>query len=239
MSSGHGDSSPRPAAGRRIREVLIAGALILCIVLVVCSMGYLRKPTGTKPKPADIRPDKPAAELVRAAGTVLVQNPGRPEWREVKAGAHLVEGDLIRTDSSGEAAIRYEDGTTVSIPEKTVFTIRSGGDNRMEISVPPGTEGVPLLVGEGESTEATPFIELQQIVPFGRSLELIGRVDPGSSLLVNNEIVEVTGDGSFKHFTSPFPASAYSAHLSLKVTDLAGRTRIWTTTHNFGSPGEN
>jgi hypothetical protein len=79
-----------------------------------------------------------------------------------------------------------------------------------------------------------PFLELQRIIPFGRSLELIGRVDPGSSLAINDETVEVTGDGSFKHFTKQFPPSAQKASLILKLTDLAGRTRVERAVHDFG-----
>jgi hypothetical protein len=243
----HGDSTPRSAAKGRIRSFLIAGVLILSIVVLVSSVGLLSlnpfpsaKTTDTdKTRPTEERLNKPIAELIDATGTVLVQDPGRPEWREVRPGTHLSDGDLIRTDISGKADIRYENGATVSISEKTIFTVRSMGDNRMEISVQPGNTGQPpILAAEGgASAGSMPFIEIQQIIPFGRSLELIGRVETGSSLRVNNEFVDVTGDGSFRHFTRPFPASAHQVNLKLRVTNLAGRSRIWTTSYNFTSPG--
>jgi hypothetical protein len=56
---------------------------------------------------------------------------------------------------------------------------------------------------------------------------------------VNSEIVDVAGDGSFKHFTNPFPVSARKVYLVMRVADLAGRTRIVTTTHDFGPQGGN
>lgn len=84
---------------------------------------------------------------------------------------------------------------------------------------------------------ARPYLELQQIIPFGRSLELIGRVEAGSKLTIDNERVEVAGDGYFKHFTKQFPVSSDTVRLDLKATDLAGRTQTITTFHDF-SPGK-
>ena len=74
-----------------------------------------------------------------------------------------------------------------------------------------------------------PTLELDRIVPFGRSLQLVGRVDPGNKLLVNSEFVKVESDGSFKHFTKPF-ATTGTVQLVLKTTDLAGRVRTITRT---------
>jgi hypothetical protein len=86
--------------------------------------------------------------------------------------------------------------------------------------------------------EPRPFMEIQKVVPFGRSLEVIGRVETGAKLSVNDENVEISGDGSFKHFTKLFPASSGKVRLELKATDLAGRTRILTAFHDFSSSGE-
>ena len=74
-----------------------------------------------------------------------------------------------------------------------------------------------------------PTLELDRIVPFGRSLQLVGRVDPGNKLVVNNEVVQVESDGSFKHFTKQFATSG-TVQLVLKTTDLAGRVRTVTRT---------
>jgi hypothetical protein len=86
-----------------------------------------------------------------------------------------------------------------------------------------------------QGAEMRPFLQLQKITPFGRSLELVGRVEAGSRLAVDNESVEVSGDGSFKHFTKLFPASSDRIRLELKATDLAGRTRTLTAYHDFGA----
>jgi hypothetical protein len=241
MPIGHPGPVTDSAAKGRKNKPIVAGATILSGIVLVGLVTYVSlKSSHVKP------PNPPArefvAELVSATGMVLAQNPGKAEWREVTTGSHFSEGDLVRTDSSGEAGIRYKNGSTVLIPQSTVFTVRGSGHNQMEISAPPDAAMLPLLLAEEKGNAANgssggPFIELQQIIPFGRSLELIGRVEAGSSLAINDDIVEVSGEGFFKHFTKPFAASAQLVRLSLRVTDLAGSTRIYTATHDFRPHG--
>jgi hypothetical protein len=212
-------------------------------MVLVCSIALLSLNTS-KTKPPVPKEDGFVAELVNARGKVLVQYSGKSEWREVKTGEKLTKGDLVQTDSSGEADIRYKNGTTISIFEKTVFTVRGAGDSRMEISVTPdASKTSPVLVAEENSAAgkrndgSRPFLELKQVIPYGRSLELIGRIEPGDCLVINEDIVEVAGDGSFKHFTDPFPGSETLAQLHMKVTDLAGRSWYWTATYDFSPHG--
>ena len=155
----------------------------------------------------------------------------------LKAESIYFIGDLIQTDKS--ASIRYRDGFTAYIQPGTIFTVRE--ESQTEVRVSPQKNSFPSVLLAGEDGEklkkrdhrSHPSIELQRIIPFGRSLELIGKVEAGSSLLINDEIVGIAGDGSFKHFTKPFPNSERIATLVLKVTDLAGRTRTVETTHDF------
>jgi hypothetical protein len=90
-----------------------------------------------------------------------------------------------------------------------------------------------------ENSDIRPFMKLERIVAFGRSLELIGTVEAGSRLAVNDEHVEINGDGSFKHFTDPFPVTAQKVLVIMKVTDLAGRTRTESVAYNFNPRGRN
>ncbi len=243
MFSGHANSVPVSATEGN-RKLWAVGFTILSGTVLVCCCCWILHLGLKHSKPLESPAQKYVAELVHANGMVLVRDPGKSEWREVKTGARLMEGDLVRTDNSGGAGVQYKNGTTVTVPETTVFTVRSATNNRIEVSASPEAE-IALLLPEnnrdpaaGAQTKgANESIELQQVVPFGRSLELIGRVEAGSRLAVNNEIVEVAGDGTFRYFTSPFPVSARFVHLDLKVTDLAGRTRIWTATHDFSPHG--
>ncbi len=232
--------TPGFAAEKRPKKLLILGGAVLLGIVLIGGIAYtvLRsRRVETPPQPAP----RAVAELVSAQGVVLVQSSGRSEWREVQIGAQFMEGDQVRTDSAGAADIRYANGSMLSIPEATVFTVRSSGENRIEISAPPLSLDNESESGTAVNTGAAsgPTLELQQIIPFGRSLELIGKVEPGSSLKINSENVEVGGDGSFKHFTRPFPESARSVQLTLRVKNLAGRVRVWKTTHSFLSHGDN
>ena len=71
---------------------------------------------------------------------------------------------------------------------------------------------------EGQPSEANQFSVIRQVergelplvvekyVQHGRVIEIIGRTEPGATVLVNNEpVFNVAQDGSFKHFTAPLP----------------------------------
>jgi hypothetical protein len=256
MYGSHTDSLTQPAKGRWNRKILVSGVLVLAgIALIALLFVFKSRDNATKPVAVPVKDY--AAELVSATGTVFVGKPGRTEWNQVTVGAHLTEGDLVQTDKLGEASIRYTNGNTVSIQASTIFAVRKSGDGSMEIGVPyqdadmpstamdskSGTPADPSAksnIPPGASASAkvsSPFIKLDRIVPFGRSLELIGSVEAGSRLTVNNESVDVAGDGSFKHFTNPFPAADRIVHIVMKVTNLAGHTRVITTTHDFNPQG--
>lgn len=211
---------------------------------MICLVPYFgtHYSTGAKarPVPAVKQVKASAAELISVTGMILVRKPGRTEWTEVKKGASLMDGDEIQTDDSGMADIRYSNGTIVSIQAKTIFTVQSVENGQMEISapLPEGIVATTVEAGNGlngaaKTGDLQPSIVLQRIIPFGKSLELIGHVEAGSRLVVNGENIEVTGDGSFKHFTNPFSASAGKVYLVMKVTNLAGRTRTLAATYDF------
>jgi hypothetical protein len=50
------------------------------------------------------------------------------------------------------------------------------------------------------------LLVVERTIQHGRVIEVIGRTEPGASVLVNNErVFSVAANGSFKHFTSPLP----------------------------------
>ena len=254
MNTGNSNSSTHPDRKGGRRKYILAGLSALgCVILL--SLLFFISSQIRKPKSEQAPAKDFTAELVAANGPVLVSKPGQNEWNPATVGAQLLEGDRIQTDNSGEASVRYQNGATVTIQARTIFTVRNSGDGSMEIGVPvPETDEMALVSdadpnsAAGEQSggmpgntnagkESRPFIRLDRIVSFGRSLELIGSVETGSRLSVNGESIEVAGDGSFKHFTKPFPASAGRVRLLLKAADLAGRTRVVTTTYDFNPPG--
>jgi hypothetical protein len=256
--SSYRDSSLR-CTGRAGRRKLFNACLLISSVAVLSCLLFFARSWRSKWSESKLRAHNPVAELVSASGVVLKGDPGQPEWRPVSLGARLMEGDLIKTDSLANALVRYTNGTTVSIKEKTIFAVRRAGNGSEDRSIPlygddppsraSGVEehssaqsaidadkGTPLSK-KSKKSDNRPLMKLDRIVAFGRSLELTGTVEAGSQLCVNDEIVDIDGNGSFKHFTKAFPGSASRIRFVMKVTDLAGRTRSETVAYDFDPRG--
>jgi hypothetical protein len=178
------------------------------------------------------------AEVRSAKGGVEVRRRGRPAWERVAAGTVLFAGDLVRTGSRGSAELRFEDRASASLAPDTIVAIRPSGDAGRG-GLRDGASGSAYGAGGASGAQGAgarrsgsgdePMLEVREIVPFGLTLEIVGSVDPGTSLMANGEKVEVSGDGGFKHFTRPFPRAG-TVQVVLKATDLAGRTRVVTRT---------
>ena len=240
--------------------VLIVLVLVAIALYSFINMGPAENPE-TEPIVKQVQDS--SVELISTDGVVMYRKPDWTEWKPVTAGARLMEGDAIQTDETGAASIRYPDGATLTFQENTLFTVQNVRDGKNAISALPilTAEDIPkpkpVAIPDDSSQTAgatttkpnnsaeekepvkenpgttLPTIVLERIIPFGRSLEIIGQVDPGTKLIVNGETVDVTGDGSFKHFTNPFPTSAGKIRLVLKATNLAGRSRILSTSYDF------
>jgi hypothetical protein len=89
------------------------------------------------------------------------------------------------------------------------------------------------LLNSNKPEVLRPSLKLLRIIRFGRSLELAGEVETGSRLTVNDDPVEVTGDGSFKYFTKSFPLTMKKINLVLKVTNLVGKSSELIIPYNF------
>jgi hypothetical protein len=251
----HTHSMNRSAEKARNLRLAAAGILILVVLAAVFLVSHFgsRPVQVPEPKPAIAQVRDSTVELISANGLVMLRKPDWTEWRAVRAGTRLTEGDSIQTDASGNASIMYPDGTTLSIQAKTVFTIQNVKNGKEAVGASPvqaASEnptptpavkpGENLLVNgpaAEKDGEKLPTIELQRIIPFGKTLELVGQVEAGSRLVVNGEPIDIKGDGSFKHFTNPFPESSGKIRLVLKATNLAGRSRILATSYDFGPHG--
>lgn len=50
------------------------------------------------------------------------------------------------------------------------------------------------------------FLEITRTILHGRVVEVVGRTEPGSTVIINNEqVFSIAPDGTFRHFTSPLP----------------------------------
>ncbi|MGH9782954.1 MAG: hypothetical protein ACRD88_02110 [Terriglobia bacterium] len=67
------------------------------------------------------------------------------------------------------------------------------------------------------------LLELERFVQHGKVLEIIGRTEPGATVLVNNEpVFNVAPNGSFKHFTQPLPNTGPN-RITITAQNSAGK----------------
>ena len=60
------------------------------------------------------------------------------------------------------------------------------------------------VIRQGETGEL--LLVVDKYVQHGKVIEIVGRTEPGATVLVNNEpVFNIAPDGSFKHFTAPLP----------------------------------
>ena len=232
-------------------KTLLLGGLALAMLGVLGALAYpgLREIVPAQAKRSTMT-GTAIAEILLAKGTVAMRRSDQTSWSSAGQGMQLCEGDMVQTGGSGSITIRYSDATAVSLPPHTVFCIHHGEPFPMAETKPSPsaqhqqaesrvTAEQPPVVPRAPGLEGQPILELERVVAFGRTLELTGRVDPGSLLYINEESVDISGSGSFKHFTKPFPPGRTYVQLTLRVVDPRGRVRTLNATHNFGpDPGE-
>jgi len=79
------------------------------------------------------------------------------------------------------------------------------------------------LVHEVAGNEA--YLEVTQIIQHGRVIEVQGKTEPGSTVIINNEqVFSILPDGTFRGFTSPFPASG-SIQITITAQNRRGDTK--------------
>jgi hypothetical protein len=79
------------------------------------------------------------------------------------------------------------------------------------------------LVQEVSGNEA--YLELTKIIQHGRVIEVQGKTEPGSTVIINNEqVFSILPDGTFRGFTSPFPKSG-SNQITITAQNRRGDTK--------------
>ena len=76
------------------------------------------------------------------------------------------------------------------------------------------------LVQEVAGSQAR--LEITKIIQHGRVVEVQGKTEPGSTVIINNEqVFSIAPDGTFRHFTSPLPNSG-SHQITITAQDRKG-----------------
>jgi hypothetical protein len=74
-----------------------------------------------------------------------------------------------------------------------------------------------------QDTAGEILLVVEKTIQHGRVIEIIGRTEPGATVLVNNEpVFSVAPNGSFKHFTSPL-SNAGPNRITITAQNSEGR----------------
>jgi hypothetical protein len=74
-----------------------------------------------------------------------------------------------------------------------------------------------------QENEGEILLEVDRYVQHGKVIEIIGRTEPGATVLVNNEpVFNVAPNGSFKHFTQPLPNTGPN-RITITAQNSAGK----------------
>jgi hypothetical protein len=88
------------------------------------------------------------------------------------------------------------------LEEGTYYWVVSSIDSKGVESQPSAANRFSLVQQVEAGSQA--FLEVTGIVQHGRVLEVVGRTEPGSTVIINNEqVFSIAADGTFRHFTSP------------------------------------
>jgi len=100
-------------------------------------------------------------------------------------------------------------GTSVQVTgldEGTYYWVVSAIDAKGMESQPSEPNRFNLVQQMEAGTKA--YLEVTQVTLHGRVVEVVGRTDPGATVIINNEqVFSIAADGSFRHFTSPLPTA--------------------------------
>ena len=77
------------------------------------------------------------------------------------------------------------------------------------------------LVQEVAGNQA--YLEVTKIIQHGRVVEVQGKTEPGSTVIINEQIFSILPDGTFRGFTSPFPDTG-SNQITITAQDRKGNT---------------
>jgi hypothetical protein len=94
--------------------------------------------------------------------------------------------------------------STSSLEEGTYYWAVSSIDTKNNSSRESDPNKFTVISKSSKDRESDMFLSVDQVLRISNIFEIIGRTDPGASVMVNEEPVPlVSADGSFKHFTSP------------------------------------
>jgi hypothetical protein len=128
----------------------------------------------------------------------------------------MLSNFVVDKKVSGRTAI-----TISGLDEGTYYWMVSAIDTKGVESQPSQANRLNL-VKEVAGNQA--YLEVTKIIQHGRVVEVQGKTEPGSTVIINNEqVFSISPDGTFRGFTSPLPNSG-SNEITITAQDRKGDT---------------
>lgn len=121
---------------------------------------------------------------------------------------------------------RKVEGTSTEVSgldEGVYYWIVTSVDRSGNESQPPTPDRFDLVQLVSKNHQA--FLEITNLIQHGRVVEVVGRTEPGSTVIINNQqVFNIAPDGTFRHFTAALPNRG-SNQITITAQDRQGNTK--------------
>jgi hypothetical protein len=147
-------------------------------------------------------------------------------WREVPGAVAyhlLVSPSMMLSNFVVDKKVVGQTSAQVSgLDEGTYYWVVSAIDGKGVESQPSGANKLNLVQEVGTGSQA--YLEITKIIQHGNIVEVQGKTEPASSVIINNEqVFSISPDGTFRHFTAPLPKSG-SNQITITAQNRKGDT---------------
>jgi hypothetical protein len=115
--------------------------------------------------------------------------------------------------------------TTSGLDEGTYYWAVSSIDAQNKTSRESDPNKFTLINRSSNDRDSDLFLSVDQVLRISNIFEIIGRTDPGATVVINEEPVPLmSADGTFKHFTSPLPHKGKNI-ITITAQDRSGNSK--------------
>jgi len=172
--------------------------------------------------PALLTPENMELKLVKDPKAEIIEF----SWTEVpeaKAYHLQISPSAVLTNFAVDKKIKEKTTLEVSGLEEGNYWWTVAAIDGKGVESEPSQANRLNLVKEVTGNEA--YLDVAPFIQHGRVVEVLGKTEPGSSVIVNNEqVFSISPDGTFRHFTSPLPKSG-SNQITITAQDRKGNTK--------------
>lgn len=146
------------------------------------------------------------------------QVPGAVAYRLQISPSGMFSNLVVDRSVAGRTSARV-----TGLEEGTYYWVVSSIDAKGGESQPSANNRFSLVQQVEAGSQV--FLEVTGIVQHGRVLEVVGRTEPGSTVIINNEqVFSIAADGTFRHFTSPL-AKTGANQITITAQNRKGGTQ--------------